>query len=126
MKMTKRRWGVAAAGTLIVAAAAWALVPDPIEVDVARVVRGPLEVSIAEDGITRIRERYEVAAPVAGRLLRVEVHAGDEVEVDTPLVRIEPAPLDPKQEAQLTGRLRSAERAAQEAEALLRRAHDAS
>jgi HlyD family secretion protein len=123
--MTKRRWGVAAAGTLIVAAAAWALVPDPIDVDVARVTRGPLEVSIAEDGMTRIRERYEIAAPVAGRLMRVEVHAGDEVHPDTALMRIEPVPLDPKQEAQLTARLESAQRAAGEAQALLRRARDA-
>ena len=125
MRMTKRRWGVTAAGTLIVAAAAWALVPDPIDVDVARVTRGPLEVSIAEDGMTRIRERYEIAAPVAGRLLRVEVHAGDEVHPDTALMRIEPVPLDPKQEAQLTARLESAQRAAGEAQALLRRARDA-
>jgi HlyD family secretion protein len=123
--MTKRRWGAAAVATLIVAAAAWALVPDPIEVDVARVVRGPLEVSIAEDGMTRIRERYEVASPVAGRLLRVEVHAGDEVRPDTPLARIEPVPLDPKQEAQLTARLEAAQRSAGEAQALLRRARDA-
>jgi HlyD family secretion protein len=123
--MTKRRWGAAAVGTLVVAAAAWALVPEPIEVDVARVVRGPLEVSIAEDGMTRIRERYEVAAPVAGRLLRVEVHAGDEVRPDAPLVWIEPLPLDPKQEAQLTARLEAAQRSAREAQALLRRAGDA-
>ena len=95
MRMTKRRWGVAAAGALIVAAAAWALVPNPIEVDVARVSRGPLEVTIAEDGVTRIRERYEVAAPVAGRLLRLEVHPGVLVSPDSPLLRIEPAPLDP-------------------------------
>jgi len=99
-------------------------VPKPIEVDVARVTRGPLEVSIVEDGVTRVRERYEVAAPVAGRLLRVEVHPGDEIGPDTPLARIEPAPLDPKQEAQLTGRLHAAERAASEATALLRRARD--
>ena len=125
MRMTKRRWGAAAGATLVVAAAAWALVPEPIEVDVAQVVRGPLEVSIAEDGMTRIRERYEVAAPVAGRLLRVEVHPGDEVRPDTPLVRIEPLPLDPKQEAQLTARLHAAERAAREAQALLRRSRDA-
>jgi HlyD family secretion protein len=125
MKMTKRRWGVATAGTFIVAAAAWALVPDPVPVDVARVTRGPLEVSLVEDGMTRIRERYEVAAPVAGKLLRVEVHAGDEIGPDTPLARIEPAPLDPKQEAQLTARLHAAERAAGEADALLRRARDA-
>ncbi|HEX7681917.1 MAG TPA: efflux transporter periplasmic adaptor subunit, partial [Thermoanaerobaculia bacterium] len=125
MKMTKRRWGAAAAGVLVVAAAAWALVPKPVVVDVARVGRGPLEVTIAEDGVTRIRERYEVAAPVTGRLLRVDVHAGDEVGPDMPLMRIEPAPLDPKEEAQLTGRMHGAERAASEAQALLRRAHDA-
>lgn len=125
MRMTKRRWTAAAAGTLIVAAAAWALVPEPIEVEVARVVQGPLEVSIAEDGMTRIRERYEVAAPVAGRLLRVEVHPGDEVRADTPLARIDPVPLDPKQEAQLAARFESAQRAAREAQALLRRARDA-
>lgn len=124
MKMTKRRWGVATAGTFIVAAAAWALVPDPVPVDVARVTRGPLEVSLVEDGMTRIRERYEVAAPVAGKLLRVEVHAGDEIGPDTPLAHIEPAPLDPKQEAQLTARLHAAERAAGEADALLRSARD--
>jgi HlyD family secretion protein len=125
MKMTKRRWGVAAAGTFVVAAAAWALVPDPVPVDVARVTRGPLEVSLVEDGMTRIRERYEVAAPVSGKLLRVEVHAGDEIGPETPLARIEPAPLDPKQEAQLTARLHAAERAAGEADALLRSARDA-
>jgi HlyD family secretion protein len=123
--MTKRRWGVAAAGTLIVAAAAWALVPEPIDVEVARVARGPLEVSIAEDGMTRIRERYEVAAPVAGRLLRIDVDPGDAVEPGTPLARIDPLPLDPKQEAQLAARLESAQRAAREAQALLRRARDA-
>jgi HlyD family secretion protein len=125
MQMTKRRWWLVAVTTLIVAAAAWALVPNPVEVDVARVTRGPLEVSLAEDGITRIRERYEVAAPVAGRLLRIEVHPGDEVGPDTHLLHLEPLPLDPKQEAQLTARLRAAEQAAQEAEALLRSSRDA-
>lgn len=125
MKMTKRRWGVAAAGALIVAAAAWALVPNPVPVDAARVTRGPLEVSIAEDGLTRIRERYEVTAPVAGRLLRIEAHPGDVVSPGTPLARIDPVPLDPKQEAQLTARAEAAERSAREAQALLRRAHDA-
>ncbi len=124
MRMTKRRWGVVGVAFLILVAAAWALVPKPLDVEVARVTRGPLEVSIAEDGIARIRERYEVAAPVTGKLLRVEVHAGDSVDAGAALVRIKPAPLDPKQEAQLTGRLRSAEQAAREAEALVRGARD--
>lgn len=125
MRMTRRRWGGVLVLAALLAAGAWALVPKPVDVEIAKVTRGPLEVSLAEDGITRIRERYEVAAPVAGRLLRVEVHPGDEVGPDTPLARIEPAPLDPKQESQLTARLHSAERAAREAQALLQRARDA-
>jgi HlyD family secretion protein len=75
--------------------------------------------------MTKIRERYEVTAPVAGRLLRVEVHPGDVVSPGTPLARIESVPLDPKQEAQLTARVEGAERSAREAQALLRRARDA-
>lgn len=125
MRMTKRRWGVAAAAVVILAIVVWSLRPKPIDVEVAKVSRGPLTVSLTEDAITRVRERYEVAAPVAGRLLRVVVHAGDDIKRGAILARIEPSPLDPKSEAQLTARLRSAERAASEAGALLRRAGDA-
>lgn len=125
MRMTKRRWGVAAmaGGTLLLAG--WALRPKPIDVEVVRAARGPLTVSIAEDAVTRVRERYDVAAPVAGRLLRVAVHAGDDVQPGATLARIEAAPLDPKSEAQLTARLRGAEQSAREAEAMVRRAVDA-
>lgn len=125
MQMTKRRWAVAVAATGTFALAGWAVMPKPIEVDVARVVRGPLTVSISEDAITRVRERYDVTAPVAGRLLRVLVHAGDAVARGAIVARIEPSPLDPKSEAQLTARVASAERAASEADAMLRRAVDA-
>ncbi|HET8799466.1 MAG TPA: HlyD family efflux transporter periplasmic adaptor subunit, partial [Thermoanaerobaculia bacterium] len=125
MRMTKRRWTVAAIALAIAALTVWALWPKPLTAEIARVTRGPLEVTIVEDGVARVRERYEVAAPVSGRLLRVEVHAGDAVEAGAALLRIDPAPLDPKQSAQLAARLQSAQRAASEAQALLRRAQDA-
>lgn len=125
MRLTKRRWAAVAVTASIFAIAGWALVPKPIGVDAVEVARGPLTVSISEDAVTRVRERYDVAAPVAGRLLRVVVHPGDEVKRDALLAHIEPAPLDPKSEAQLNARLRSAERTAAEAEAMLRRANDA-
>jgi HlyD family secretion protein len=114
---------VALLGVLVLAA--WAFVPKPVGVDVATAVRGPLTVSLLEDGITRVRERFDVTAPVTGRLMRVIVHPGDEIRAGMPLARIEPALLDSKSEAQLRAQLREAERTAQASDALLRRAGDA-
>jgi HlyD family secretion protein len=73
----------------IVAMAAW---PDTIEVDIIRVGRGPLEVTIDEEGETRVRERFVVSAPVAGRLQRIELEPGDKVTRGaTVLARLVPA-----------------------------------
>lgn len=58
----------------------WAFVPAPLPVDTGRVVRGPFTQAITEEARTRARDRYTVAAPVAGRLLRVEWKPGDAVK----------------------------------------------
>ena len=60
----------------IVAAAMW---PESIEVNATKVERGPLQVTLDEDGETRVRERFVVSAPVAGRLQRIELEPGDRV-----------------------------------------------
>ena len=44
-----------------------------------RSTAGPLQVTIDEEGETRVRERFVVSAPVAGRLLRIELEPGDPV-----------------------------------------------
>jgi HlyD family secretion protein len=44
------------------------------------VTRGPLEVELVEDGVTRVREKYVVTAPITGTLRRIEIHAGDPVK----------------------------------------------
>ena len=47
--------------------------------------------TVDQDGKTRIRERYTVSAPLAGRLLRIELDPGDEVDAGETLVAsIEP------------------------------------
>ena len=56
-----------------------ALRPVPIEVDVAQVVRGPMAVTIDDEGETRIRRRFVVSSPVRGRLQRIELEPGDAV-----------------------------------------------
>jgi len=56
-----------------------ALRPVPIEVDVARVVQGSMSVTVDDEGETRIRRRFVVSSPVAGRLQRIELEPGDAV-----------------------------------------------
>lgn len=89
------------------------LLPKPVEVDTARVFRGPLTVSVLEEGKTRIRNRYIVSPPIAGYLRRVPVRAGDPIEAGkTVLALIQSAPssfLDPRAKAQAEAAVRSAE-----------------
>jgi HlyD family secretion protein len=71
---------------LIAAAAVYALSPRPVAVDVATVDRGPLRVTIDEQGIARIRDVFRVSAPIPGRIERLPVEVGDEVVKDTTAV----------------------------------------
>jgi len=72
-----------------------ALWPRSSTVEVVAVSRGPLVVTIDEEGVTRVRERFTVSSPVAGRLLRIELDPGDCVVRGQILARVraEPAPL---------------------------------
>src|SRR5690349_1230907 len=45
--------------------------PAAVEADLAKVVRGEIRETVDQDGKTRLRERYTVSAPLAGRLLRI-------------------------------------------------------
>src|SRR5262245_4065630 len=56
-----------------------ALWPASVPVDVARPARGPLRVTVDEEGETRVRDRFVVSAPVAGRVQRIELEPGDPV-----------------------------------------------
>lgn len=93
-----------ALGIGILALVVAGLKPKPIEIETGIVARGPLTVRVSEEGKTRIRNRYVVAAPVAGRMRRVPLKPGDEVKAgDTLLTTIEPmvAPLlDPRARVQ--------------------------
>jgi len=53
--------------------------PQPVQIDVASVARGPLEVTVEDDGMTRVREVYTVSAPISGKMLRPPQKVGDEV-----------------------------------------------
>lgn len=75
----------------IAGAIIFGLRPAAVEADLAQVVRGDIRETVDQDGRTRLRERYAVSAPLAGRLLRIELDPGDEVDAGETLVAsIEP------------------------------------
>ena len=105
------RWSGAAAGAVLLAAVIWGFWPSPIAVDVAETVRGPLRVTIDEEGETRVRDRFVVSAPVPGRLLRVDIEPGERVSAGAvvgTLLPAAPAPLDSRARAEAEARMAAA------------------
>ena len=107
----------------MIIAGAMAMIRNPVDVEYATVTEGPLRVSVQEDGKTRIREKYVVSAPVAGRLSRIELEAGDDVDGDATLLAViqpsDPEMLDARSRAEAEARMQSAEAALRRAESSL-------
>ena len=79
-------------GLGLVALIIWALWPQPVPVDMAAIKKGPLEVTVEDEGVTRIREVYTVSSPIGGKMLRSPREVGDKVVANKTLVaEIEPA-----------------------------------
>jgi HlyD family secretion protein len=102
----------------IVAMAMW---PESIEVNAARVERGSMQVTLDEDGETRIRDKFVVSAPVAGRLQRIELEPGDAVvRGKTVVARVTTADaplLDPRMRGELEAAVDAARAAVGQAQA---------
>src|SRR3990170_1728373 len=114
--------------SLVVGGLGYAFWPEPVEVDLAKVERGSLQVTVDEDGKTRIREKYVVSAPLVGRLLRINMEAGDPVAAGkTLLATIEPRDpelLDARTVAQAAARVRAAEATLKKMEPMLETVRD--
>ncbi|MGC1479901.1 MAG: HlyD family efflux transporter periplasmic adaptor subunit [Chthoniobacterales bacterium] len=107
-------------GLALVAFIGWGLVPKPVAVDAAEIARGPMTVTVLEEGQTRIRNRYVVSPPIAGFLRRVPVRAGDAItEGETVLaevVSMQSSILDPRERARAEAAVKSAEAARMQSE----------
>ena len=97
---------LAAAGALI-----WALWPRPVPVETAAIGRRTIEIAVEEEGKSRIRDVFTVSAPIAGQMLRVNLHAGDAVTKDQTIV----ASIQPADPGLLDARTRKVAEAAVEA-----------
>lgn len=129
----KRATGALALGAAI-AGIVWFAWPRPIPVDIATATTGPMEVTVDDEGKTRVRHIYTVAAPVAGKVLRISHpggddeasrHIGDQVTAGETIVAVmEPMPpsfLDTRSREELRAAVTAAEAAVKLAEAEVRR-----
>ncbi|AHG92597.1 efflux transporter, RND family, MFP subunit (plasmid) [Gemmatirosa kalamazoonensis] len=112
-----RRALIAATAVAVVAAVTGALRPKAAEVETAVVRRAPMRVTVDADGRTRVRDRYVLAAPVAGRLARLPFAEGAVVRAGDVVARLAPVPLDEPSARQARSRLDAARAAASEAAA---------
>jgi HlyD family secretion protein len=112
--------GLAAAAVAALGLLGWAFAPRPIEVETASAAVAPFVATVDEDGRTRLRDRYVVSAPLAGRVARVALREGDRVDeqgvvaVITPLM---PAMLDSRARREQELRVEAAGAQVQRAEA---------
>lgn len=114
--------------------AIWFAWPRPVGVDLATVIRGPMEVTVEDDGKTHLRHVYTVSAPLAGKLLRIAAHLEDHhvadpvtagetiVAVMQPMV---PSFLDVRSRQELEAAVAAADAAVKLAESEIRRAEAA-
>jgi HlyD family secretion protein len=111
-KRTIRQWFLGLVLALgITALLVVALIPSPLRVEVAPARRGPLVVTVDEEGETRVHDRFTIAAPVPGRLLRIELEEGDIVQKNQPVSLLDPQPLSQREREELSARLQAVEAA---------------
>lgn len=104
---------------LIIASLVYGFRPQPRLVDVASASHGPMRVSVEEEGKTRVIDRYDVSAQVAGTACRVDMDVGDPVKKGQVLTTIKPLEsqaLDPRSWAEAQSRVAAAEAALHAAE----------
>lgn len=102
----------------------YGFLPKTRTVDIVSVTRGPLQITIEEEGRTRLKERFTISAPTAGYMRRIHAKVGDSVKKGQVVAVLEPLhsqALDPRSRATAQSSVSSAEallRAAMERESV--------
>ncbi len=112
---TRARIGFAVLALVVAGGLVLGFHPPAVPVEIAAVTRGPLVVTVEEEGKTRVRDRFVVSAPIAGYVRRIELRAGEPVRTGQALAVIEPSrasTLDPRAQAQAEAQVKAAEAAA--------------
>jgi len=119
----KRRNAIVLGGLLAAVLALWLMLrPTAYRVEVATVEWGPLQVTVDEDGMTRVQRHAEITAPITGRLSESRIKVGDSVAAGTVVARLSPAPLNPRDREQAQASLESARALRSEAKTRIQQA----
>jgi len=119
MQRTGKRIVVAAVVLAVVGLVTVALRPSAVLVETTPATKGTMTVTVDEEGETRVRDRYVVMAPVAGRVERLALREGDAVSRGNLVARIVPAPFDARAREEANARVAGAEDARRAADAAL-------
>lgn len=68
---------------------------DAVSVEIGRVQRGDMIVTIDGEGKVRSHDRYTVTAPISGKMARIELHEGDRIPMGYLITHIDPSPPRP-------------------------------
>lgn len=117
MKLTRRRVVLGAAAVAVTILIVRALRPAPQLVEAIAASRGPLRVTIDEEGRTRVRDRYLLVAPAAGRVERITLDEGAKLRRGDTVARLFAALLDPRARQEAAARLQAADDAQRAAHA---------
>ncbi|HNY49244.1 MAG TPA: HlyD family efflux transporter periplasmic adaptor subunit [Smithella sp.] len=99
---------------IVVALLIYGFLPKTQDVDIAVVKRGALQITIEEEGRTRLKDRFTISAPTAGYLRRIAAKVGDILQKGQVVAVLEPLPsqaLDPRSRATAQAAVSSAEAA---------------
>ncbi len=110
----RRRLGLLVFAAAVIAALVWGFMPKSVLVETQPAVRAPLQVTVEEEGKTRVVDRFVVSAPAAGFARRVELDVGDVVRRGHVLLTLDPlrsTVLDPRARAEAQARVAAAEAA---------------
>ena len=122
MKTRNAIW-LGSALALTVAVLTWVFRPAAVPVESTAVDRGVFTLLVEDEGETRVRDRYVVAAPVTGLLLRPELRVGDAVHRGDVIARIVPNAaqmIDARTRSELAARVEAASAQAARARSLVR------
>lgn len=121
----RRFTGLLVALGLVALALAWGFWPRPVMVETEAAQQRALQVTVEEEGRTRVKDRYVLHAPVDGYLRRIELEVGDAVEAGDTIASLEPlrpAVLDSRTRAEAEARVAAARAAIEQAGATLNQA----
>ncbi len=110
----RRRIFIISIVVIVAALLVYGFLPKTRDVEIVSVKRGPLQITIEEEGRTRLKDRFTISTPTAGYLRRIHMKVGDVVKRGQVVAILEPLQsqaLDPRSRATAEAAVTSAEAA---------------